>query len=270
MAASVWADARVHLLMGLSGGKIRAGFPMTRNNFYASQLPWRKKQIKIGALLTIAGSIIAMRPLLNRKVNRGDYYQHHVDDFCDLAGALGIAWDETRPWLPLGVKTANDRPVWLVHPGARFEGRRWPVELFGRIIREVLVPGGVKVLFVRAPELSGTLPPLPGGVEVLAPEGLREFMDICATADVLLCNDTGVSHMGAALGKRVVTIFSDQEPRWFAPRGSERYAVSLDVCPHRPCLDHCVMPSYICLEAVSYEMVREKVQSILKKGAVRA
>jgi len=265
VVASVWADARVHLLMGLSGGKARAGFPMTPINFYASQLPWRKKQIKIGALLTLAGSVIAMRPLLTRKVYREDYYQHHVDDFQDLADALGIPWDETRPWLPVPAAPAREHPVWLVHPGARFEGRRWPVESFARIIREVLVPGGVKVLFVRAPEVAGTLPPLPAGVEVLAPASLREFMDVCATADVLLCNDTGVSHMGAALGKRVVTIFSDQEPRWFAPRGSERLAVSSNVCPHRPCLDHCVMPSYICLEAVHYDMVRDKVLSVFHR-----
>jgi heptosyltransferase-2 len=143
------------------------------------------------------------------------------------------------------------------------------VESFARIIREVLVPGGAKVLFVRAPELGDALPPLPAGVEVLSPASLPGFMDICSRADVLLCNDTGVSHMGAALGKTVITIFSDQEPRWFAPRGSERHAVFYDVCPHRPCLDHCVMPSYICLEAVRYDMVRDKVQSILHQGALR-
>lgn len=263
VAASVWADARVHLLMGLCGAKVRAGFPMTANNFYASHLDWRKKQIRIGALLNIAGSMVAMRRLLTTKVNRRDYYQHHVDDFRDLAGALGIAWDETRPWIAPRTQPQDSRAVWLVHPGARFEGRRWPLGAFGKIIREVLVPGGVKVLFVRAPEITEALPALPPEVEVLAPGSLREFLDICGTADVLLCNDTGVSHMGAALGKRVVTIFTDQEPRWFAPRGSEQYAVWDDVCPQRPCLDHCVMPSYICLEAITYDRVREKVLSVL-------
>ncbi len=269
VAVSVWGDARVHVLMGLSGCGIRAGFPMTANNFYASHLPWRKKQIRIGALITLAGSILARRPLLTRKVNRRDYYQHHVEDFRDLAEALGIAWDETRPWLPAPAMRKSGRPVWLVHPGARFEGRRWPVEAFGRIIREVLAPAGVEVLFVRPPEINET-PPLPAGAEVLAPGNLREFMDICARADVLLCNDTSIPHMGAALGKLVITIYSDTEPRWFAPRGNERHIVMRDVCPHRPCLDHCVMPSYICLEAVTYEMVREKVLSILEEGAVRA
>jgi ADP-heptose:LPS heptosyltransferase len=270
VAASVWADARVHLLMGLSGGKVRAGFPMTPNNFYASHLPWRKKQIRIGALLNLAGSIITMHPLLTKKVDRGDYYQHHVEDFRDLSLALGIAWDESRPWLPQraaplsGGGLEKDRPVWLVHPGARFGGRRWPLASFVKIVREVLVPGGARVLFVRAPEIPDALPPLPDEVEVLAPASLREFLDICAAADVLLCNDTGVSHMGAALGKLAVSIFSDQEPRWFAPRGSEPYVVSRDVCPHRPCLDHCVMHSYICLEAVTYEMVRERVLSLLR------
>jgi heptosyltransferase-2 len=133
-----------------------------------------------------------------------------------------------------------------------------------RIIREVLSPAGAKVLFVRAPEIREALPPLPEGVELLAPGSLAEFMELCRTADVLLCNDTGVSHMGAALGKCVVSIFSDQERRWFAPRGSERNSVSHDVCPHRPCLDRCVMPSFICLEAVTYEMVREKVLSVVQ------
>ncbi len=119
------------------------------------------------------------------------------------------------------------------------------------------------MLFIKAPEITEELPPLPPDAEVLAPGSLGEFLEICAGADVLLCNDTGVSHMGAALGKRVATIFSNQEPRWFAPRGSEHLAVFKDVCPHRPCLDHCVMPGYICLEAVTYGMVREKVLSIL-------
>ena len=104
-------------------------------------------------------------------------------------------------------------------------------------------------------------------MKVVASGSLPDFLDLCAQADVLLCNDTGVSHMGAALGKPVVSIFSDQEPRWFAPRGSERHVVQRDVCPHRPCLDHCVMPSYICLEAVTYEMVREKVLSLLNGPA---
>ena len=106
---------------------------------------------------------------------------------------------------------------------------------------------------------------MPPGVDVLAPASLDEFMRICQVADVLLCNDTGVSHMGAALGKSVVCFFSDQEPRWFAPRGSERLAVSSDVCPHRPCLDRCVMPTYICLDAVTYEAVRERVLSIIRQ-----
>jgi heptosyltransferase-2 len=276
VAVSVWADPRVHTLMAMSGCKVRIGFPMTANNFYASHLPWRKKQIRIGAFITLAASLATMRPLLTKKVNRGEYYQHHVEDFQDLSRALGIAWDDRRPWLTLPAPFVPDLargagpPVWLVHPGARFEGRRWPLASFVKIIREVLLPAGARVLLVRAPELPEALPPLPDGVEVVAPAGLREFMDICATVDVVLCNETGVSHMGAALGKQIVFILSDTEPRWFAPRGSEQNAVSLNVCPHRPCLDRCVMPSYICLEAVTFEMVREKVQSMLAEFRTEA
>ena len=48
-----------------------------------------------------------------------------------------------------------------------------------------------------------------------------------------------------------------------SPRKRLALAIWDDACPHRPCLDHCVMPSYICLEAITYDMVRQKVLSVL-------
>ena len=46
VAVSVWADARVHLLMGLTGAKVRVGFPMTRTNFYASHLRGGRNRLR--------------------------------------------------------------------------------------------------------------------------------------------------------------------------------------------------------------------------------
>jgi ADP-heptose:LPS heptosyltransferase len=247
--------------MALSGAKVRAGFRMNPMNFYASRLPWRHKQVKIGRLLSAAGALLMMRPLLTENVTRSEYEQHHVLDFRDLSQALGIAWDERRPWLPLtnsAAGAATQRPVWLVHPGAHSPIRRWPLDSFVKVVRELLVPSGAKVIFIRPPEIR-ELPPLPAEVDIVAPADLHGLLAACSSADLLLCNDTGVSHMGSALGKFTVAIFSSANPNWFAPRGSENYVISHNVCPHRPCLDRCVMPSYICLEAVTYEMVREKV-----------
>jgi len=268
VASSGWADARGHLLMALCGAKVRAGFPMNSMNFYASRLPWRRKQIRLGKFIGAAGSLLTARPLLTRKLRRAAYEQHHVEDFHQLADSLGIAWDERRPWLPQ-LKTSEgrgadtERPLWLVHPGARSPIRRWPLASFLKVVREVLAPSGARVFFVRPPEMRDELPPLPAEVEIVTPASLQELLEICDKVDLLLCNDTGVSHMGAALGKRTVSIFSSANPNWFAPRGCEKYLVAADVCPHRPCLDHCVMPSYICMEAVTYEMVCEKVLAAL-------
>jgi ADP-heptose:LPS heptosyltransferase len=250
--------------MALSGAKIRAGFRMNRVNFYASRLPWRCKQIKIGRLISAAGSILTLRPLITKNVTRSDYEQHHVDDFRDLSQALGIPWDEHRPWLPQCVAPpANQQPVWLVHPGAGSPIRRWPLDSFAKIVREVLIPAGARVVFIRPPEIP-ELPLLPPEVQVVAPANLHELLAACSAADLLLCNDTSISHMGAALGKPTVAIFSSTNPNWFGPRGCEKHIVEKNVCPHRPCLDHCVMPSYICLEAVTFEMVREKALAALR------
>jgi len=86
-------------------------------------------------------------------------------------------------------------------------------------------------------------------------------------ADFLICNDTGVSHIGAALGKPVISIFGASLPQWFGPYDNSAFAVQHDVCPHRPCLDRCVMPSYVCIEAVTVEMVRQQAEKLFLRDA---
>ena len=100
------------------------------------------------------------------------------------------------------------------------------------------------------------------GVLIYRPGSLAEFFSIVDAVDYVVCNDTGVSHVAAALGKRVVCIFGANLPQWFAPYHNLDLVVQNNVCPHRPCLDQCVMPSYICIESVTVEMVQQQIETL--------
>jgi ADP-heptose:LPS heptosyltransferase len=92
---------------------------------------------------------------------------------------------------------------------------------------------------------------------------LGDFVALAARVDVIFCNDSAASHVGAALRKHVVAIFTSGSSHWFAP-WSERTLIESTCCPYRPCLDRCLQPSYICRDEITPERVAGPVRALLK------
>jgi glycosyltransferase involved in cell wall biosynthesis/ADP-heptose:LPS heptosyltransferase len=269
-----WADSRVHVLMALTGAETRIGFPMEKKNFYASELPWRRRKILIGKTINFLGSLFYRGELLTKKIRRNDYFQHHVEDWRQLAEALDLKWNTTLPWfsppaIPLPalisdwLQTARSQgqKIWLLHPGARTANRRWPLEKFRELIEQTFLRRQIPFLIINPVE-SPLPDDWPSVIPTYRPGSLAEFFSLVNAVDCVVCNDTGVSHVAAALGKQVVSIFSANLPQWFAPYHNLDLVVEKGVCPHRPCFDRCVMPAYICLESVTVEMVQRMVEKV--------
>jgi ADP-heptose:LPS heptosyltransferase len=274
----VWADARDHVLMALTGAKTRIGFPMDKNNFYGSALSWRKRQIRIGKCITFLGRLCLGGELLTHKVQRRDYDQHHVEDWRQLAEQLGLKWSTDFPWfkvldslLPpevsawLSAARPRRQPIWLAHPGARRPSHRWPIEKFRTLIEQTFIARGIPVMIIDPLEY-----PLPRQwapeTLIYRPRGLMEFFSVLSAIDCVVCNDTGVSHAAAALGKRVVCIFGPTPPQCFAPCNNLDLVVQSHACPHSPCYDRCIMPSYVCLETITVEMVKQQIGKLIAPG----
>ena len=270
----VWADTRVHVLMAMTGAENRIGFPMEKKNFYASELPWRRRKILAGKAMNFLGSLCFRGELLTQKIHRNDYYQHHVEDWRQMAETLDLNWNTKPPWflppataLPTAISEwlqaaqSQRQKIWLLHPGARTPNRRWPLEKFRALVQQTFIPRRIPLIVIDPIES-----PLPAewsaGALIYRPGSLAEFFGLVNAVDCVVCNDTGVSHVAAALGKRVVTIFSADIPQRVAPYHNLDLVVEKDVCPHRPCLDRCVMPSFICLEAVTVEMVQRMIEKV--------
>jgi len=261
-----WSDARAHLAARLAGAPRRLGFPVNAVNFYAPQIPWRRRRLEFGRAMETAAQR-AGHPLLTDALQRGSVQESHLNNWRRIADALEIPLVLDPPWFDISALTPppelqvfleeqkkNRRPLWALHAGGRLATKRWPVERFETLLREYFAKKNLPVLILGSP--GGETPgPASALQKTWTCSSHRELAALLHSADFLLCNDSYPAHLAAALGKPVFSIFGSGEPAWFSAFGNAQRVIRKPVCPHHPCIDRCVMPSPICLEAVTVEDV---------------
>lgn len=176
-----------------------------------------------------------------------------------VAQALGI--DSAIATAQLGL-TANHtewaaeqlrdlpRPILAVHPGAKWQTKRWPAEHFAELCRRAVQMHDAGILLLggpeTAPECNEIEAALDGHVVNLAGKTtLRQLASLSAAADAFLSCDSGPMHLAAALGTPVVSVFTCTSPLRAAPHGEAHRAVATGVdcaasyvrtCPHLKCM----------------------------------
>ena len=93
---------------------------------------------------------------------------------------------------------------------------------------------------------------------------LDSLLDLLATADRFIGNDSGPGHLAALLGIPTFTIFGPQLPELFSPRHPGAGWIEGAPCPHKPCWDRCRFREPECLTRISGEDVYRRVQSWLQ------
>ena len=269
-AACVWADPRAHALMLASGAGVRAGFAVNARNFLAPSIPWRARRLAAGKLLVRGIEILTQRPLLTPPLEKAIPSQHQLSSWKQLADSLGFAPDDSLPWIAGTAhrqRARGDPPEFLLHPGGRLPTKRWDVERFNEVLRVFFAARNIPVKIVAVQGEPCPQPCAPGQT-VVRTESFTEFIRLVSSVDAVLANDSFPAHLAAALGKPVAAIFGSGDPAWFSPFANRDHVISAAVCPHRPCVDRCLMPARICLEAVTVPSVcsvLERINSELSK-----
>jgi heptosyltransferase-2 len=232
------------------------------------------------------------RPLLKRfllvrmpRLYKGDL-RHTVDLYGDALARFGAALDDRVPRIRLGEseldmarrrlgREAAGKPLVAVCPGGSSEFKRWPETSFARLIqsmaalgRDVVVLGSeqdrrfVEVAAARA----GT--PAPA---VVVSRDAGDLAALLSMAAVTVTNDSGLMHLAAAAGSRVVAIFGPTSPSLgFAPLGAGHRIVGLDLgCS--PCSYHgnrpCRLSRRVCMEDLAPQEVLSAVEGALAEAA---
>ena len=100
----------------------------------------------------------------------------------------------------------------VIHPFSGGARKNWPLAHFRFMARELEHQG--PVFWCAGPED----PPLPGAVRIA---DLYELACWLARARVYIGNDSGITHLAAAVGTPVLALFGPTDPAVWAPRGPQ-------------------------------------------------
>jgi histidinol-phosphate phosphatase family protein len=164
--------------------------------------------------------------------------------------------------------------------GAKWETKRWPMGHFANLARLLskscpvarLVLFGSEEEYELGNEFKKHLPGSPSVVFVFG-QSLNRVKNCLSKLDLLVSNDSGLMHLGAALGVPTLGLFGPTHPvLGFAPLGEKSKALSLDLyCS--PCSLHgrapCFRSRRFCLEDLTAEKVFAEAASILKSAKPR-
>jgi heptosyltransferase-2 len=109
------------------------------------------------------------------------------------------------------------------HVGAGKVPNRWPADRFAYIIDTVVGTLGSEVIMVSGPmdeePVRAVCTALHISVQLIENESIRTVASCLSTVDLLVSNDTGVMHVGAAAGVPVLSLFGPTDPEQWAPAG---------------------------------------------------
>jgi ADP-heptose:LPS heptosyltransferase len=117
----------------------------------------------------------------------------------------------------------------VLHPGARSPLRRWPVEWFAAV-GEGLVERGLRVVVTGSRDETEIAEAVVAQMKTPALNlagrtSLGSLGALLSTSRMLVSNDTGVSHVAAALKLSSVVLFTSSDPVRWAPLDNELHRV---------------------------------------------
>jgi ADP-heptose:LPS heptosyltransferase len=224
---------------------------------YAAVYSWfgSQQETFVRRLLSVTcgrAKIFPFRPA-NGRIHQAEHYLNCLDLGAGLAEhpMIKLLDDDIHWGNNFSAKHGLDRcPVLTMAAGSGAREKNWPEEFFIAVTEWWrTATGGTAVLLVGPVEQErGGLDRLRSRCVVASELRLSQAAALLHRTDLYLGNDSGISHLAAALGKRTVALFGPSDVEQWAPRGERvtviRRAVECSPCQlsamknclHRSCL----------------------------------
>jgi ADP-heptose:LPS heptosyltransferase len=166
----------------------------------------------------------------------------------------------------------NKGPVLAIHAGSGSPKKNWPAERFAALSRGLVSARGCGLILIEGPADTVISREYLRRVEALEPvvvrdRSLTQVAAILKRSDIFVGNDSGITHMAAAVGTSTVAIFGPTDPQVWGPRGPHvRIVRSPQVCA--PCSNKAFATcgSKQCMEDISPSEVLHAASDLLKGG----
>lgn len=144
--------------------------------------------------------------------------EHVVDYHLSLLPTHLVTDADRIPVLPF--HPAEQRPrasrLAVIHPGSGSQEKNWPIERFAALATACAAQG-LEVTWLLG-EAEGKIHIPPGDRAARMPP-LTEVARLLSRAAVYVGNDSGITHLAAAVGCPTVAIFGPTDPAVWGPRG---------------------------------------------------
>jgi heptosyltransferase-2 len=170
--------------------------------------------------------------------------QHEVWNFLDILRADGVPVvdDHLEAWLSkeeiafaegflAGRGHAEGTRLVGIHPFTANPNRAWHEDNFIAVANALQEKHGVRILLfggkrdvALAARIGDRVRPAP--ILAVGSTNLRQTMALLSKCSMLLCNDSGIMHLGAALNVPLVALFGPQTPDVFGPWGKRCVVLS--------------------------------------------
>jgi ADP-heptose:LPS heptosyltransferase len=153
--------------------------------------------------------------------------------------ALGIAVPRETPQLVptpasrsraaafLASEVPGRGPLVVAHVGAGKRPNIWPGEHFATVLRALRAEQGCRIVLTEGPEdarlVQAVAAMLGGAARWRA--SLGATLGLLEQAQLALCNDTGMSHVAAAVGVPTIVVFGPTDSQRWKPPGAHVHAV---------------------------------------------
>lgn len=165
----------------------------------------------------------------------------------------------------LGLQT--DQPVVGMCPGAEYgPAKRWPARHFAKVADHAAAAGRQVWLFGSARDrpLSEAIRALSAApcVDLTGRTSLAEACDLLSLCEVVLTNDSGLMHVAAALGRKLICLYGSSDPGFTPPLSDRATILKLDLeCS--PCFAReCRFGHYRCLADLQPELVIRAMEQL--------
>jgi heptosyltransferase-2 len=159
----------------------------------------------------------------------------------------------------------GEGPVAALAPGAEFgPSKQWPLAYFSAIARQLVAEGWRVMVLGSAKDAeagAAVVAAEPRAVDLCGRTRLEDTVDLLSLARVLVSNDSGLMHIGAAVGCHVVVMYGPTPPDKTPPLTTRRDVLFLGL-PCSPCRQRtCPLVHHDCLR---------KIEPAIVLGAVHA
>jgi heptosyltransferase-2 len=205
---------------------------------------------------------------------------HHRAYFLNLVKQIGVDIDPEEAFMRIppqereeGVKLIrekglDERRTVCIAPGAQFgEAKRYPATSYNHVLQSLHQLGWHLLILGTASEHAIGEQCLAGieghGWNAAGETSLRQAIQLLCASRMLLCNDSGLMHVAAALGKPTVAIFGATDPKRTSPSG-QRVTLLYQPADCSPCLRRkCSVPGQPCMANISAQSVLKACQKWL-------